>query len=418
MATVVRELERTQAAPNGRELPRDAEPYMTREARAERAAWRRAHFKEWCRDIETLSYYNPEYAYDVGHEYEDDWTTDPDHNGNGIEFAEYDADGVLKPIDDRRWLLEGPMLTTLRKVLGNRVESQGCVYFPVPIAERLALLTQGGHLGVHDQPVTYVKPNLMVFPPHFALPAGVRRPRADCALRLHRDAPPPELVVEILTWTTVPQDLVDKRRLYAALGVREYWVCDVGGIRAADSPVELQVFRLTEAGTYAPVASDWEPEDARRRSAAPPLPAFRSAACGTHVRLTAGAYAPRFQWWDAVQARWRDTETDAQDERDRIRRESWQEGAAIGMERAREEGRAEARTAMAVAVMREFLGEELEAVDLDRIEAVWRRNGPPNDYLRRVKAVLRTVNEWPILLQDGPWKPDDDCPSSGDEPTG
>ena len=234
-----------------RELPRDADPYMTREARAERAVWRLAHFKEWSRDIENLAYYNPEYAYDVGHEYEDDWTTDPDHNGNGIEFAEYDADGVLKPIDDRRWLLEGPMLTMLRKMLGNRVESQAHVCFPVSVAEQLALLTQEGYLGTGDRPTTYVKPNLMVFPPNFALSAGERRPRADCALRLHQDDPPPELVVEILTWTTVQQDLVDKQRLYAALGVREYWVCDVGGIRAADSPVELQVFRLTDAGDYA-----------------------------------------------------------------------------------------------------------------------------------------------------------------------
>ena len=142
------------------------------------------------------------------------------------------------------------MLAMLQKMLGNRIESQTRVCFPVLVADRLVLLTQEGPLGTSDWPVTYVKPNLMVFPTHFALPSGVRRPRTDCALRLHQDDPLPVLVVEILTWTTVQQDLVDKRRLYVALGVREYWVCDAGGIRAVGSPVELQVFRLTEAGVH------------------------------------------------------------------------------------------------------------------------------------------------------------------------
>ena len=380
-----------------RELPRDADPYMTREARAERAVWRLAHFKEWSRDIENLAYYNPEYAYDVGHEYEDDWTTDPDHNGNGIEFAEYDADGVLKPIDDRRWLLEGPMLTMLRKMLGNRVESQAHVCFPVSVAEQLALLTQEGYLGTGDRPTTYVKPNLMVFPPNFALSAGERRPRADCALRLHQDDPPPELVVEILTWTTVQQDLVDKQRLYAALGVREYWVCDVGGIRAADSPVELQVFRLTDAGDYAPVASEWETEAALRRPDAPLLsavPAFWSAECDTHVRLTTGDYAPRFQWWDALQGRWRDTETDAQDEKERI----WQE--------SRREGRQEGEAKVAIAALHALLHDYLHVQDRDRIAVHWQEHGLPPDPVDRILAVQQTPSEWrALLLPDEPDHP-------------
>ncbi|MCY4519270.1 MAG: hypothetical protein OXC13_00660, partial [Caldilineaceae bacterium] len=102
-AVAIRELEQTQAVSNGRvqDLPRDAEPYMTRAARAERAAWRLHHLEEWRRELENLVYFDPEYAYDVGHEYEEERTTDPDHAGNGIEFCEYDEDGVVEPFDDR-----------------------------------------------------------------------------------------------------------------------------------------------------------------------------------------------------------------------------------------------------------------------------------------------------------------------------
>ena len=394
MATVVRELERTQAASNGhvRALPRDSEPYMTREARAERTAWRRAHPQAWRADLERLVYFDPDYGYDPGHEYEDDWTTDPDHAGDGIEFAEYDEDGVLEPIDDRRTMLEGTMLTLLRKLLGNRAESQGRTYFPGSVAERLKLRTQRGNRS------SYVKPDLMVFPPTYELPEGEHRNRPDCALRVHEGAPPPELVVEILSASSVARDYGVKMRLYALLGVAEYWICDVGGIRNPSSPVELQVFRLTETGGYAPVPADGEMEDGHGAD----VPAFWSAECDTHVRLIAGAYAPRFQWWDAVQGRWRDTETDAQDERDRIsqesRQEGRQEGEAIGEARGEARGRTLERTDMAVATLHEFLGDELESAQLDQIETAWRRDGPPADHLRRIRNALRAPDEWRSLL--------------------
>ena len=387
MAKAVQELERTQAASNGhvRELPRDAEPYMTREARAERAEWRLAHPEAWRVDLESLIYYDPDYGYDPGHEYEDDWTTDPDHAGDGIEFAEYDEDGVLEPIDDRRTMLEGTMLTLLRKLLGNRAESQGRTYFPGSVAARLKLRTQRGHRS------SYVKPDLMVFPSAFELPEGAHRDRPDCALRVHEGAPPPELVVEILSVSSVARDYGVKMRLYELLGVAEYWICDVGGIRNAGSPVELQVFRLTEAGSYAPVPSDGEPEDGPGAQSAP---AFRSTVCGTHVRLTTGAYAPRFQWWDAAQGRWRDTETDAQDEQDRIRQASRQEGRQEG----RDEGLMEGEAKVAIAALHALLPDHLHVQDRDRIAAHWRKHGPPPDPVDRILAVQQTPSEWHALL--------------------
>ena len=164
--------ERMQAAPNGltEELHPPAEPYMTRAARAVRTAWRLVHLAEWDRELETLFHHDPAYAYDIIHEYEGEWTTDPDHSGNGVEFREYGG-GVLVPIDDRRTLLEGAMLNLLWGVLGDRVESQGCLYFAGGLAARLDFLTRRDHRG------SYVKPDLMVFPSAYDLPAGAHRDR-------------------------------------------------------------------------------------------------------------------------------------------------------------------------------------------------------------------------------------------------
>ena len=373
--------ERTQAAPNGRteELHPDANPYMTQAARAQRGAWRLAHPEAWRAHLESLVYYDPEYAYDVGHEYEDDWTSDPDHSGNGIEFAEYAEDGVLEPIDDRRTMLEGSMLFLLRKLLGNRAESQGHLYFPGPVAERLQLWTQKGNRS------SYVKPDLMVFPPAYELPVEAHRDRSDCALRVHEGAPPPELAVEILLVSSVARDYGVKRQLYAALGVREYGICDVGGIRHPGSPVELQVYRLTADRTYVDVPPAWT--DVAQDDA----PTFWSEVCGQHIRVMSGDYAPRFQWYDEDQGRWRDNETDAQDEKEQLQQESRAEG--------REEGRKEGRTEEAVNTMPEFLQMDLDPAYLDRIEAVWHRDGPPSDAARRIRTVLRNPNDWRILLQ-------------------
>ena len=234
------------------------DPYMTRTARAARTAWRLEHLTEWNNELETLFYYDPEYAYDVVHEHEDEWTTDPDHAGNGIKFYEFDEGSVLEPTDDRRTLLEGTMLTILRTVLGNHAESQGRLYFPGNITERLKLLTRGGNRG------SYVKPDLMVFPSVYALPTGVHRDRSDCAPRTYEGDPPPELVVEILSVSSVVRDYGVKACLYMALGVAEYWVCDVGDIRGPDSPVELSVFRLGADGLYAPVSPSQPPAAAGR----------------------------------------------------------------------------------------------------------------------------------------------------------
>jgi Uma2 family endonuclease len=52
----------------------------------------------------------------------------------------------------------------------------------------------------------------------------------------------PDLVAEIAD-TTLASDLDEKKQLYAALGIPEYWVVDVQGVR-------VLAFRLDEAGRY------------------------------------------------------------------------------------------------------------------------------------------------------------------------
>ena len=66
------------------------------------------------------------------------------------------------------------------------------------------------------------------------------------------------------------------------------------------------------------------------------------------------------------------------------------EERAVGREEGRKEEREEGRTEEAISTMREFLQMDLDPAYLDRIEAVWRRDGPPSDAARRVRAVLRT----------------------------
>ena len=400
----------TQAAPNGRaeELHPDADPHMTRAAREARTAWRLEHLAEWHRGLETLFYFDPEYAYDVVHEYEDEWTTDPDHSGDGIKFYEFDEGGVLEPTDDRRTLLEGVLLILLRTVLGNRAESQGRLYFTGDLAERLKLLTRGGNLG------SYVKPDLMVFPPAYALPAGVRRERRDCALRTHEGEPPPELVVEVLSVSSVARDYGVKARLYAALGVAEYWVCDVGGMRRPGSPVALSVFRLGADGRYAPVPPSQPPIGAGDRWE---VPVYGGGVLGRPFRLRPGAYEPRFQWWDAAQRRWRDPESDAaherQVERERHARERQAdrerharelqatrvESRAEGRVEGREEGIAIGETKVAIAGLHALLSDHLHSRHRDRIAAHWRQAGPPPDVMDRLLQVRQAPAEWRSLLR-------------------
>ena len=177
-----------QAVANGRvqELPHDGDPDMTREARAARAEWRRAHLAEWHRELKDLSYYDPDYAYNPAHEYSRElWTTDPDRHGDGVQFFEFDEDGVVEDTDHRRTLLEAAMLALLRLIFGHRVESQARLLFGEPVATELELFTPSG------QPSSLVKPDLLLFPEHRTLPPGQRYRETEDRFVDMRDGEPP-----------------------------------------------------------------------------------------------------------------------------------------------------------------------------------------------------------------------------------
>lgn len=373
----------------------DAEPTMTREARGERIAWRLEHLDEWQRDLESLAHYDPGYAYDVAHEYDVDWTTDPDYGPRGIHLFEFDENGVLYPDDDRPQAIELYMRDTARDRVGHRVVYQTRYGFVPEIAERVGLRTRQG------RPSNTVKPDLIVMPSEEDLDPSRfpedRTPRPD--------DPVPELVLEILSESTATRDLEDKRRLYEALGVVEYLLYDLGGKRWDDSPRELLMYRL-DAGIYRQITADAglsEPQvraywsdvfDANIRL----LPDPREASEEIGALPEQQRLPPVFQWYDPVQGRWRDRVSDRAfrhaQELQETRMEGREEGEAIGEARGWERGRLEAT----IDTMREFLGPELAPAHLDRIEAAWRQDGPPPDTLRRVRDVLRAPGEWRSLL--------------------
>lgn len=95
-------------------------PEMAQAARVARVLDRLADPLPWRAELERLAHHDPEYVYDIGHEYETDWTTNPDYATDGIHLYEFDGDGFLHPRDKRhdrtRDAAEG--------VLDNRVETE------------------------------------------------------------------------------------------------------------------------------------------------------------------------------------------------------------------------------------------------------------------------------------------------------
>ena len=386
MDTAVQEQVRTQAIPNGRVrvLSLEADPTMTRKARTQRTTWRKGNLAAWQSYLESLSHYDPGHAYDIAHEYCDDWTTDPDYGADGVHLLEFDEDGVFYPPDERAHTIEQYMCDTARDLVGNRVAFQGFYRFIDEIAVALKRYTEQG------KPANTVKPDLTVMPSVEDLDVS-RLPKD----RLPRpDDPVPELVLEILSESTAAQDLGDKQRLYQTLGVHEYLVYDLGGKRWPGSPRELWLYRLVN-GIYHEIPAD-------PTLSVPEAQAFPSEVFNATVRMLPDPRendaemrqlperrrpAPLFQWYDEDRGYWRDHASDKL-------REQEDRGIAIG--------RAAERAEQAIFVLRTFLGDALAPADLDRIEETWRTSGPPADYLQRVRIVLQKSDEWHSLLEFPP----------------
>ena len=405
MDTAVRERTWRPAAPNGcvEELHPDADPAMTRAARAARSVWRREHWAEWRAELERLGHFDPEFIYDVAHEYDHDWTTDPDYGAEGVHLDEYDEDGVMSPAERRARLIQERMEESATDPLariGLEADYEGTIRF------RPETVAQVNRTSTERHPVKKaVRPDLLV---RKAMSAPEReRFMPERILRLDLGAPVPQLVLEVLSKGSANRDLIYKQHLYASAGIPEYLAYDLGGKRRAGSPRELLVFRL-EGGTYRQVAPD-------PVMSVEGVDAYWSEVFDTHIRMLPNAREdtsamqslpeeyrppPRFQWYDPDTGRWRDRETDAEFERTELERKQTElERERTELERKQTELERE-RTELAIGLLRAYLGTELEPANLERIEAVWHRDGPPPNVMDHIRKVQQAPNEWQSLLRD------------------
>ena len=378
----------TRADFNGRVRERYVDATMTRAAREQRIAWRLEHLDEWRCGLESLAHFDPDYPYDIAHEYDHDWTTDPDYGAEGIHFSEFEEDGVLIADDSRPGRLRVRMLDTARVRIGYRALANPTYVFLPQQVEHLELTTRQG------SPVDRVKPDLVVVPSEADLmEANDRGPGRTARL----DDPVPELVLEILSKTTAMRDLDDKRRLYETLGVAEYLVYDLGGKRGPDSPRELLMHRLVD-GAYEAVAP------LKKASLSEPdtvwsdvfdmyirfLPDVREETDEFRGLPEGHRPSPRFQWHDPEENCWRDTETDAEHERNQIVQE--RDRAAQERDQAANE------RDQVVALLHQLLPAKLPGDLRARIIACWQEDGPPADAINRIRTVGEAPEAWRTLL--------------------
>ena len=387
MATAAREVTRSLADPaqpdphwNWQIAPRhgDTDAVTARAAWAQRVAWRLAHSEAWRAALVELGYFDPAYTYDEGHEYEADWTTDP-HLGEDVRQKLLDEDGFVSPKHYKHPELLVALLGVLRALLGNRVEREPEVHFDPEYGARAGMRTEGGAVR------TQVEPDLVVLPIAEEWPRHTFRGKEARTLRVGPGILVPELVVEILSPSTATRDLTEKWRLYADLGIAEYWTIDPGGDPEPDTPAVLRIHRLQPNGRYA--------QD-------PAADVYFSAVCGTQVRLREPAPdpgplsdteqlppLPRFQWWDADRNRWRGREADLEFKLQERETAGEARGEAIGEMRN------------AIKTMHGLLDGVLPEAQRHRIAENWQRHGLPDDAVTRMLAVRDAPDTWPDLLE-------------------
>ena len=258
--------------------------------------------------ITRLWHFLPDYPYEPQHEYLEDWTTDPDY-----------------PIEDFSVLtspehqsLAHSIYATLRDWMPDHVRKEQDIR----------------HIGLDSQ----VQPDIAVAAD--PVPAGGR-------LDLDASSPGLLLIVEVLSDTTQAKDRGSKMALYAALGVREYWLCNPNAL--ASSPVEaahrhtradyapdipdearIEIYTLKPDGTYDPEPVLPEADTARYGN----WPAYRSPVLGRVVRTQVIAPPDHaLQWWDETHG-WMDLETQT---KDLARKDGLQQGRLEGLEQGRQE---------------------------------------------------------------------------------
>ena len=359
--------------------PMDMDVDMSRAARDERAALRRAHPDAWRAQLAGLWHFDPDYSYEPGHEYGGEATTDPDYPNHSLHLTEFDANGDNLPVDLRAYALQGQGRDTLTAsaAAGLAVDFERSVRLAPD-----AIARAGRTFGAAFHPRKLVTPDLLVTPQLTEAEEAVFVSADHDVWRMDRGAPAPRLALEVLSAGNVDNDLEVKVHLYAAMGVSEYFVCDLGDKRWKGSPRELLLFRLGADGAYVrqPVAEVYHSRvlDVLLRMWDDPKE-LQDAADGVKLRYRA---APRLQYRDAA-GRWRDAVAD----RERAIRDG-----------GREEGRQEGATAMALQCLDVFLAPVLETHALATVRTAWNEHGPPPQALERVREVERDPGRWRDLL--------------------
>ena len=351
----------------------DTSPDAAQAARRRRAIDRIQHPAAWRAHLATLPHYDPDYVYDEGHEYEDEWTTDPDYcwDGNHLHWCVFDEEGFLMPPpSEHRALIEAG-----KDILDDVLEP-GCIldepdyHYPEALGRAAGLRTEGGAVQ------TKVQPDLAVLPEGWD---DGQLPKSR-VLRVDADYPVPELIVEIASPSTPARDRGGKRELYRALGVREYLILDPGRPDGGDlpaRPARLTLYRLWD-GDYVQADGGQDPASSPSGTdgVAEVLEPVHSEVCGTSLRLLRLEPEARvsFQWYEPATGRWRDRVTD--------------QAAALLASRA--EGRVEAL----LQLLERALPEAAYPGAVARVAQHWAANGLPADVEARVLAIAVEPNHW------------------------
>ncbi|MCE2468098.1 MAG: hypothetical protein J4G06_08760 [Caldilineaceae bacterium] len=154
-------------------------------ARAWRTRARLQVWPAWQEHLQSLLHHDPDHVYDLGHEYEEDWTTDPTYRIDGVRLCRFDREGFpIPPGSFRSWFLD-LVLQTLCLAQGRRVCREPDLHYPSWQGEDLGLLTQGG------EPRKLVVPDLAVMPPSWTLAEARERTVQERIIRVDGDDPAP-----------------------------------------------------------------------------------------------------------------------------------------------------------------------------------------------------------------------------------
>ena len=355
----------------------DLEPDPSESPRGVRTEWKLAHVAAWREHIRSLEHYDPGYRYDITHEYEADWTTDPDY-GPGIALFPFNEDDFVGRQHDRHHRLQLEVCDSLND--SHKRQSRRLV----SVKDLELFFKSSFHFK------SKVKPDVTV---RAVADIPTDRDEEDALYSIHteRGEAAPLLVVEITSPdSTRLQDLREKKALYAELGIAEYVVLDSP---VKNAPYALRAFVLQADGRYGEAVLGCDADS---------IPNYHSAALGCPLRLQqpdappAGPDdpeppAPRLQWWDASATRWCDIRTD---EEYRLARSE----ARLARSEARLARSEAEQLETAVATLR-VLAAAADPREVRRVEEFWRAHGIPDGprVAGLVQAAVSGAADWRSL---------------------